>query len=475
VLDGVDSLTEKSLLSLRTDSDGEPRFWMLEGIREFALEKLEATGELDAIRRRHMNWFAELADCLDAEWRAGEQPASIARLDDDYPNVRAALDRAREDPDGELLLRLATALWPFWTARGYVAEGLRALEDALELAGRRPARALVGLNSLRLFGGSGEGVLDDVHEALRAAKEAGDPLTLAQAWNLLGRVEGTLMGSMARAEEAWLQALAYAENADLRAERAESIGWLMMSANFGPLPVEDGIARCKRFRDQTVDDPLIQANSCVEQAALEAMRGEFTVARELLAKGRDSMAELGFTLLVSMSAQEAHYVELLAGDTAAATRVLRESYDALERMGERAYLSSAAALLAHTLSAEGELDEAESFSRVAEDATAPDDVFSQVLWRTARAKIRARRGELAEAEALAREAAALVEKTDLLNVQGDTLATLGEILLLSGQPDEAASVLEQAGSRFERKGNTVSLARVRPRAGLPRAEEAEDR
>jgi predicted ATPase len=143
LLDGLDSLAEKSLLHLRTDSDGEPRFWMLESIREFALEKLESAGELDAARRRHMNWFAELADYLDAEWRAGAQPASIARLEDDYPNVRAAVDRAREDPDGELLLRLATTLWPFWATRGYVAEGLRTLEEALQLAGRRPARALV--------------------------------------------------------------------------------------------------------------------------------------------------------------------------------------------------------------------------------------------------------------------------------------------------------------------------------------------
>src|SRR5262249_12341523 len=152
----------------------------------------------------------------------------------------------------------ATALWPFWATRGYVAEGLRALEDALELAGRRPARGLVGLNSLRLLGGGGGGVLDDVPGALHAAEEGGGPLPVAQAWNLLGRVEGTLIGSMGRAEDAWLQALAYAERAGLLAERAESIGWLMMSANFGPLPVEEGIARCKRFHDQAADDPVIQ-------------------------------------------------------------------------------------------------------------------------------------------------------------------------------------------------------------------------
>ena len=461
LLDSLDSLVEKSLLRQRPDSDGEPRFWMLETIREFALEQLAAAGEADAGRRLHADWFAELAECLDSESRTGDQPASIARLEDDYANLRTAINVAREDHDGELLLRLVTALWPFWSTRGYVAEGRRALEDAFELAGRRPARALLGLCSLRVFSGSGEGLLDDVHEALRAAEELGDPLTLAQAWNLLGRVEGTLMGAMAQAEEAWRQALDYAERGNLRAERAESIAWLMMSANFGPLPVEEGIARCRKFHDEAVDDPVIQANSCVEQAALEAMRGEFDVARELLAKGRQALADLGFTLLVAMSAQEAYYVEVLAGDPAAAAAIMHETYAELEPMGERGYLSTAAALLAQALYAQGDLGEAERFSRVSEDAAAPEDVFSQVLWRSARAKIRARRGETTEAEALAREAVELADRTDMLNTQGDALVDLGEALSLAQRPAEAVSAFEQAAERYERKGNRVSLERAR--------------
>ena len=460
LLDGVDSLVEKSLLRQRADSDGEPRFWMLETIREFAHEKLESAQEAEA-RRRHAEWFAELAESLDAESRSGDQPAAIALLRDDYSNLRAAIDWARERPDGELLLRLGTALWPFWSTRGYVAEGRRALEDALELTGRRPARALLGLSSLRVLGGGGEGLLDEVNQALRAAEELGDPLTLAQAWNLLGQVEGTLLGSMAQAEEAWRQALEYAERGNLRAERAESIAWLMMSANFGPLPVQDGIALAIRFHDEAVDDPVIRANAQVDQAALEAMRGDFDLARELLAQGRQTLAELGFTVLLAASAQEAHYVEMLADDSAAATRILRESYDALEPLGERAYLSTAAALLAHTLYAQGELDEAQRFSQISESVASPEDVFSQILWRSARARIRARRGELTEAEALAREAAALAEKTDMLNTQGDTLMYLSEVLSLAGRPAEAASVLEQAASRFELKGNLVSFDRTR--------------
>ncbi|HEV8100110.1 MAG TPA: hypothetical protein VGP56_13240, partial [Gaiellaceae bacterium] len=328
-----------------------------------------------------------------------------------------------------------------------------------------PARALLGLCSLRVFSGSSDGLLDDVHEALRAAEELGDPLTLAQAWNLLGRVEGTLIGALGRAEDAWLQALEHAERANLRAERAESIGWLMMSANFGPLPVEEGVARCRRFHDEALDDQFIRGNARVEQGALEAMRGDFELARELVADGLQTIAGLGFTLRAAMSAQEAFYVEMLAGDLDAAEGIAREAYATLERMGERGYLSTAAALLAHALAGRGKLDEAERFSRTSEAAAAADDAFSQVLWRSARAKVRARRGELAQAEALAREAVGIVEQTDLLNTHGDTLADLGEVLALAGRPAEAARVYEQAAEVFERKGNLASLELIRQAAG----------
>jgi predicted ATPase/class 3 adenylate cyclase len=461
VLDGLDSLVEKSLLFRRTDSDGEPRFRMMETIREYAEGKLESSGELEDVRRLHARWFAELAECLDAESRTGDQPASVARLGEDYANLRAAIQWAREHRDGELLLRIATALCPFWSTRGYVAEGRRALEDALELDGRRPARALMGLSSLRALSGESDGLLDDVHEALRAAEELGDPLVLAQGWNLLGRVEGTLIGAMASAEEAWRQALAHAEHGNLKAERAESIGWLMMSANFGPLPVEEGIALCQHFHDEAVDDPFIQGNACIELGALEAMRGDFPLARELIAQGRQTIADLGFSLVAATSAQEAFYVEMLAGDTAEALRIMRESYAALEPMGERSYLSTAAALLAHALCARGDFVEAERFSRTSEDAAARDDAFSQLLWRSARAKIRAHGADHAEAEALGRDAVALAEETDLLNTRGDTLADYAEVLSLAGRSLDATAALEQAGEHFERKGNITSLERVR--------------
>ena len=341
-----------------------------------------------------------------------------------------------------------------------MAEGRQALEDALELAGRRPARALLGLCSLRVFSGNSDGLLDDVQEVLRAAEELGDPLTLAQAWNLLGRVEGTILGSLARAEEAWHQALAHAGRGNLPTERAESIGWLMMAANFGPLPVEEGIARCRRFHDEAVDDPFIRGNACVELGALQAMRGDFSLGRELVCgrPGHDRRPRL----LAARRDELAGGV--LRRDARGRPRGRRadrrDALSILERMGERSYLSSAAALLAHALTGLGELDEAERFSRTSEQLAAADDVFSQVLWRSARAKMRARRGDLSEAEALAREAVALAERTDLLNTHGDTLADLGEVLVLAGRPDEAAAIFAQAAEILERKGNRASLERI---------------
>ena len=86
-----------------------------------------------------------------------------------------------------------------------------------------------------------------------------------------------------------------------------------------------------------------------------------------------------------------------------------------------------------------------------------------MLSRQVRAKVLARRGEHAEAERHAREAVAIGEKTDMLDAQGDTHADLAEVLLLVGEPDEAAAALEQALARYERKGNLVSTQRAQTR------------
>lgn len=459
VLDSLESLVEKSLLLQRADPDGEPRFWMLETIREFAMELLANSSSFADARTRHAAYFRSLAENIDVESRTGDQAVLFGRLDVETANIRTALEWAREAKDAELLLGLATPLWGFWATRGYVAEGRSALEDALALSGERPARALLGLCTMRILSGSTDEVLHDAQEALEACKQLGDDYSLAQAWNLLGRVD-SVFGSMERGERAWRQALSYAERGGYAAEKAESVAWLMISAIFGPLAADEGIQLCKRFHEDAGDDATIRAWCQVERSVLEAMQGRFDLARELLADGTRALGELGLNVYAANAAQEAFFVEMLAGDPASAAQRLRESYEALEQMGERSFLSTIAALLAHALYAFAEYDEAEVFSRESKKAAAADDVFSQVLWRSALAKIEARRGEIERAEQLAREAVRRVEETDLLNAQADTLLDLSEVLRLAGRRDEARAAVQEAARRFEQKANLPSLARA---------------
>jgi tetratricopeptide (TPR) repeat protein len=191
------------------------------------------------------------------------------------------------------------------------------------------------------------------------------------------------------------------------------------------------------------------------------MRGDLPLARELLAEGRQTIEESGLTLWAALNAQEAYLVELLADTSEAAVDTLRQSFETLNQVGERAYLSSIAGFLAHALYSEGRDDEALRFSRESEDAAAPDDVLSQMLWRTARAKIRARHGDLEGAEALAREAVRLGEPTDLLNTRADVHFDLAEVLALAGRREQAVRAVEEAARLYERKGNLTALNRAR--------------
>jgi predicted ATPase/class 3 adenylate cyclase len=455
-LDGLQSLVENSLLRRRSDPDGEPRFWMLETIREYACELLEERGDAEDARSLHAEYFAEEAERLDVESRTGDHAAAFARLDDERDNLRAAL----EFGDPALRLRLVTALWPFWAARGYIAEGQHALDEAVATTGERPARVLIGSCKLRILSGGGEELADDIDEALRAAVELDDAFTLAQAWNLVGQ-RGSIRGKLGEAEEAWAQALEYGERGGFAAERAESIGWLLISALFGPLPVEKGIARCKQFLDLAGDEPNIRAWCCIERSPLEAMRGDLALARELHAEGVQLLDELGLKVWAANSVQETFMIEKLAGTPEAAKDALLKSCEEFERMGERGFLSTVAGLLARALYAQGEYGESERFSRVCEDAAAPDDALSQMLWRRGRALLLARDGDLGRAETLAREAVSLGAETDFLNDHADALVDLAEIHALAGRPEEALAGLGEAADRYERKGNLASLERAR--------------
>ena len=146
-LDTLQSLVDKSLLRIRDDD----RFWMLETIREYALERLEESGEAGELRRRHAEHFLALAE--EAEPSVlGVNPAEwLDRLEREHDNLRAALDWFEAAGETQLALLLGGRIWEFWCLRAHYAEGWRRLERLLALDERptRPrAKALTGAGHL---------------------------------------------------------------------------------------------------------------------------------------------------------------------------------------------------------------------------------------------------------------------------------------------------------------------------------------
>jgi predicted ATPase/transcriptional regulator with XRE-family HTH domain len=129
-LDGMTSLTEKSLV-ISAENEGPPRFVMLETIREYAAERLQASAEYASLRQHHALYYVSLVETAEPQLRGAEEIRWFDQLLDERHNLRAALIWAREHEQVELGLRLAVALSMFWAVQGYLAEGRAWLDEFL--------------------------------------------------------------------------------------------------------------------------------------------------------------------------------------------------------------------------------------------------------------------------------------------------------------------------------------------------------
>jgi predicted ATPase/class 3 adenylate cyclase len=182
-LDGLGTLVDYSLVKPM----GDDRFFILETIRQYALEKLREQDEEDELRRRHAEFFAALAEQAyghrfdaEAEWSA--------RLDSDHDDLRAALDwLAKHDRDRAL--ELAGALGWFWLSHGLLQEGRGRLTAALgasDTTGRARARALTSAGALVARQGDARAGIAELDAAVAMTRELGDPDELASALDTLG-------------------------------------------------------------------------------------------------------------------------------------------------------------------------------------------------------------------------------------------------------------------------------------------------
>jgi predicted ATPase len=180
----LSSLVDKSLLRRR---DG--RFTMLETIRTFAAERLEASGEAEDVPRRHAEFFLRLAEEAEPHARGADSIEWLDRLEAEHDNLRAALDAFEASGDGPVVLRMVGALWTFWYIRGHLAEGGRRLEAAL-LADERPtkarAKALNGATGIAQARGDVSSARRWGDEALSLHRLLGDPTGIAYSTFMLG-------------------------------------------------------------------------------------------------------------------------------------------------------------------------------------------------------------------------------------------------------------------------------------------------
>ncbi len=213
VLSGVTALVHQSLLRPAGALEGAPRFSMLETVREYALERLEAAGETDVLRARHAAYFLALAEQAEPAYGTAAEGSWLHRLGAEQPNLRAALVWAAEQDGGELLLRFTLALSWFWDTHASSTEGYGWLDRAVAATNDLPPawrgkRALLLATTARAatWRGLTDRAATLLDESLAVAREVGDPRIVARAVHGLGHL-AIAQGEPDRAERQVTEAL----------------------------------------------------------------------------------------------------------------------------------------------------------------------------------------------------------------------------------------------------------------------------
>jgi predicted ATPase/transcriptional regulator with XRE-family HTH domain len=340
-LEGLEGLIKKNLVLQQeapSADDDNPRFGMLETIREYARERLRASGVVAPLQQQYADYYLWLAEQAAPELTGAQQQIWLQRLADEYDNLHAVLDWAKESRQPDLSLRLAAALWRFWYVRGYFSEGRAWLEDALAgstESGQRAIRATVlkGIGSLakeqgdytdawRYFEQSlalmraeddkrGVATLLNnlgvvayeqskfttasrlLQESLAIQRELGNEQGMADALNNLG-ITAMFQGAYAAAEAF------YTESMGLREKLGDTRGYAAVLSNLGIVVKERGdyaVARSYYERslaiEQELGDQWSIANSLINLAEIAELVEDYTRASALYSQSQSMCQALG--------------------------------------------------------------------------------------------------------------------------------------------------------------------------------------
>ncbi len=328
----VMSLLDKSLLlQIEVDND-EPRFMMLETIREYALEQLESQNELVAARMAHVSYFLAFAEEAEIVLRGGQQTLWLERLEREHENLRTALRWLIEQTDSvehlEKALRLSSAMWRFWYIRGHFSEGRQWIKSALaasehvEVSTSARAQALHSAGLLAIYHDRSSEAEILCRESLALYKQLNDQSNIAFLLKSLGMI-------------AW----AYARYAEADTLIEESL---------------------KISREIDGTDQFQIASGLINLANNALTQGKYDRAYALTEEGLALHRVIGNTWYISFSLNLLAQIVLNQGDYSRTRLLLDESLVLSQQVGYKVGIAFAHYLLAQLVFLQGDIAEARS-------------------------------------------------------------------------------------------------------------------
>ena len=357
VLDVLTRLVDRSLVVAEATGT-EARFTMLETVREYARERLVSSGEAEATRRRHRDWYLRLVEeARPAFFRGPEPSAWLDRLDREHDNLRAALGWSEGmDGEAEAGLRLAAGLWRFWEIRGHLSEGRGWLERFLQrTAADRTARradALTGAGILALMQGDHAAALGFHEEGLAIHREIEDEAGISYALNNLANA-AVQQGEYARARELYDEALGIAQRrGDLHGAAFALSHQADVTARSGDYEAAQGLFARSLGLFRQLDDRWGMAIALSTFAMVAGREGDRRSARSLTEQAIVLSRELNDARGVARGLGSLADVAIAEGDLPQARRLFLECIAIRRSLGDAPGLASALERLAWAVAAE---------------------------------------------------------------------------------------------------------------------------
>jgi predicted ATPase/class 3 adenylate cyclase/Tfp pilus assembly protein PilF len=355
VFEGAEALLSNNLIQQREGSDGEPRFWMLETIHEYAREKLEESGEAEALGKEHALYFMRLAEKAEPHLTGPKQQEWLNRLEDEHDNLRYALKWIREQVERgdceatelvetvEIGLRTGGAIWFFWQVRGYFSEGREELAGLLSAATllhqpRSPeskVKALIGAGSLAVFQGDYPAARIALEQALSIGREVRDKKSMALSLNILGNMSNAL-GDYSAARSLYEESLA------IRRELGDKQGIAGSLNNLGNVSNMQGDYSAARSlyeeslaMQKELGDKRMIAYSLDNLGGVYSMQGDYPTARSLREQSLAIEKELGDKWGIATSLNSLGIVAYMQEDYPTARSLFEQSLAMHRELGNK--------------------------------------------------------------------------------------------------------------------------------------------